>query len=210
MNRKNTGVKALTLVLAALLSGCGSGMDCVFWCHDGEDVQQTYVQARDECQNLAEDKVGLFLQGGPTGAAPKEVNSALLALFAKCMHIQDWGVTAPKQETLSVPAPGQQQLVPQVRQNEARAGFGIGPGFGDVAPSQPQPNYVEPIYPYPQQAYPAPATNPQGGYLQPYPVPSHDSSPQSQQQRAYPPQAYPAPSGGSQQAVPQQAYPAPR
>ncbi len=123
----------LILAISALLfiSGCEM-RQCLLWCHDSTDVQRTYVSARDECQDLAEDKVHLFLPDYPAVRSEKEVSAALLALFAKCMHIKDWGVTAPKQEASKPITP---VVVPQLRQNEARAGFGIGPGFGDVVPN---------------------------------------------------------------------------
>lgn len=134
-----------------LLAGCGNMRSCYFYCHDGTEVQRDYVFSRDECQNLAEDKVHLFLDGS---SGPKQVNSALLALFAKCMHIKDWGVTAPKQETNQPVPVGQAQA-----SASNRAGVGLAPGFTstNVAPvnQQPMPQQQQ-FYPYP----PAPSASP--------------------------------------------------
>lgn len=152
--------RILVVLLAIGLAGCDSVRSCYFWCHDGTEVQRTYVDARDECQALAEDKAHLFLDQQSSGD-PKAVNSALLALFAKCMHLNDWGVTAPKQEGATPSL-----IAGQQRPNAAQAGFGIGPGYGDAVSSQPQqePYYTEQAYPAPAQTYPAP--QPQGQVVQ--------------------------------------------
>ena len=89
-------LRRIMMVAGMLLLG---GCTCVFGCKDGTGVQRAYVDARDECQAMAEDKVHLFSN---PNAAPgqqgglKERNSMLLAIFAKCMHAKDWGVTAPQ------------------------------------------------------------------------------------------------------------------
>ena len=96
-------VRRIMMIAGVLLLG---GCTCVFGCKDGTSVQRAYVDARDECQAMAEDKVHLFSN---SNAAPgqqgglKERNSMLLAIFAKCMHAKDWGVTAPQRTVAEQP-----------------------------------------------------------------------------------------------------------
>ena len=89
---------AVIVTALFLLTGCNIlRHECLIWCHDSTEVQNDYVIARNECQNQAEQKLHLFTSQ-MRGDSPKERNSMLLALFAKCMHAKDWGVTAPKKE----------------------------------------------------------------------------------------------------------------
>jgi hypothetical protein len=119
---------AAILFATLFLTGCENVRSCIFYCHDGTEVQRTYVNARNDCQQLAEDKVHLFLNKDGGTNDPKKINSSLLALFAKCMHIKDWGVTAPKQEQ-------NRPIAANAAAAGSRAGVGLAPGFeGSASP----------------------------------------------------------------------------
>ena len=89
--------------ILALLSGCTT--QCVFWCHDGTEIQASYVTTRDECQDTAEEVIDRTV---PDNVAGKQRNTMLLEAFAKCMKAKNWAVTSPKKTKVSAggPQPG--------------------------------------------------------------------------------------------------------
>lgn len=187
------------LIIAALLSLNGCNVmkgQCAFWCHDSTEVQNEYVYARDECQDMAEEKVNLFTNVGHSTSA-KEKSSMLLALFAKCMHSKDWGVTAPKREE----KPG------NVAQNPPRPGTPWSPApYGIQAPPPAvQPTQVPPhaqLQPRPGTSWsPAPygiqASPQQNVAPQYYGQPQPQAYPMQHQQQYYNPYGvYRAPAAG--------------
>ena len=140
----------------ALLSACDNmwepeRLPCIVFCYEEMDVQLDYVEARDDCQGLAEKKISLYENPNRPPPEEKERNAMLLALFSQCMHAKDWGVTAPQREVGETgpvpnhpipnqPSPGPYAQVPgQAAGNETQqapmVGVGMGPGFS--SPSTP-------------------------------------------------------------------------
>lgn len=78
-------------VASMMLASCSS--QCLIYCHDGTEIQVTYVTARNDCQDEAEARIG---RNVTAPSDKKERNTKLLELFATCMKKKGWGVTSPK------------------------------------------------------------------------------------------------------------------
>lgn len=76
------------LCLAALLSGC----------IDSVGLQREYVASRDGCREMAEMKMGMYVQPGGFPVSEKEKNAMLLSLFSECMRGENWTVAKPKED----------------------------------------------------------------------------------------------------------------
>lgn len=59
-----------------------------------------YVDQRDDCQGLSEQRIDDFLDAKEQSADPRSRNTVLLAIFSKCMQGGGWGVSSPKMDAV--------------------------------------------------------------------------------------------------------------
>jgi hypothetical protein len=90
--------------VALLLSGC----------IDSVGLQREYVASRDGCREMAEMKMGLYVQPGGFPVSEKEKNAMLLSLFSECMRGENWAVAKPKEPPKEEPPKQVAGVVPPV------------------------------------------------------------------------------------------------
>src|SRR5262245_26235589 len=101
---------ALSLALLTLLTGCGDL--CFMFCTDQTSIQRRYVDARDECRNLAELKAGMAGED----SLDKAGKTRLVGLFSECMNNEGWTVPGPGEKkdkaAAGAAAAAQQNVLP--------------------------------------------------------------------------------------------------
>lgn len=104
-----TGRKpAFASLLALMLGGCTT-IPCVIFCTDQTTLQAGYVEARDECREVAELKAGMQPGSSSNDTTDKAQKTKLVSLFSECMTAKGWSVPNPaedkKKDTAAAPPP---------------------------------------------------------------------------------------------------------
>ncbi len=162
-------------------------------CMDNISLQRQYVHDRDECRQVAEQKMGTYT---PEGGTPlddkngKQKNAALLSLFSECMKGKDWAVSGPKKDkdkdkaaatpAASPAAPAATVAAAPAAPAPAAAPPAVPPGYM-LVPVAPAPAPAPYYAPQPQ---PAPPIAGNGAYYMPSaaprPAPALAPAPDSQ------------------------------
>ena len=101
----------------ALLATCA-----LIACSNQTGIQRGYVGQRDDCQNVAEDRMAALSAQNPN-TDEKGVNAKLVRLFSDCMFESGWSVATPQSEEEL-----EQRVAPPVQQQpQATAPVAAGP-----------------------------------------------------------------------------------
>lgn len=80
----------LAFLLVAALMTSGFNFRCYFFCEDQTGIQNDYVADRDECRDVAQNKLDEKNANNPTPLGAKESKAQLVALFNECMSVNGW------------------------------------------------------------------------------------------------------------------------